>query len=231
MPQIRLNPRTPRHRINTISFESCLAILDWVIPELAAEPKPAMEGAGVVTVAGGRYLRYAFASITKLRELDPDIPVQIWHLPGEDLTGRELFDDLNVTWHDVGPAFEHEGAWVRSGWSAKAHAILHSGLRNVMFLDADCFPMLPPSEMFDSPEFRKFGLILFQDCAEHRNSGIWASMGLRANSFPDHEAGQFLIDCEKHLATLRLYCWMSGFEFFMKEANHGDKHLPGLCCC
>lgn len=226
-PTPRQNPRREIDRINSIDQDNCLAILNYVMPKLAEEPMPNYEGNGVVTVAGGRYLRMAFASLKRLRLLDPDIPIEVWHLPGEDMRGAERFEELNVTFRDVGPSFDHEGAWVRNGWSAKAHAIKHSGFRNVLFLDADSAPRKKPNEMFISPEFRSHGLLLWPDVANYNRNSIWPCMGLLYNSVPEHEAGQFLIDKQKAWEVLKLTTWMNGHEFFHDQAM-GDRCLWGL---
>lgn len=228
MPPHRQKPaRLEHHRINHITADSCLAILQYVMPKLAEEPCPAMEGHGIITCAGGRYLRMAYASISRVRELDPTIPVEIWHLPGEDMRGADRFSDLNVTFRDVGPAFGHEGAWVRDGWSAKSHAIKHTSFRNVMFLDADCAPLLVPSDMFETEEYWRTGLLLWPDCQNFNKGHIWPAMGLLPNSVTEHEAGQFLIDRQRQWNTLKLYCWMSGHQFF-HDSCFGDKNLLGL---
>jgi hypothetical protein len=225
-----MNPRLDFHRVNSISSGNCLAVLNYVLPLLAQEACPGFEGYGIVTVAGAMYLQYAWASISMVRRLDPDIPVEVWHLPGEHITAAEhaAFEPLRVTWHNVGPSFEHEGAYQRTGWAAKAHAIKASRLRHVLFLDADCYPVKTPREMFESAQYLQAGLLLWRDiCDGYIQSYVWPAMGLLTGSVNEHEAGQFLFDKEKQWETLRLYCWMSGHRFF-HDALFGDKNLPGI---
>lgn len=225
--EIDLNPRRPYHRINRVDAGNCLASINFTIPLLAEEECPSYEGSGVITIAGGGYLRWAYATIKELRKRDRDVPVEIWHLPGEDIGNRDLFDEFNVSWHDVGPAFDHESTYLRTGWAAKAHAIKHSKLRNVMFLDADSVPRKRCTKLLESKEFQEYPILLWRDVAEYNSGMIWPALGLHFKSVNEHEAGQFLIDKVLAWKALQLYCWMSGHRYF-HDACFGDKSLLGL---
>lgn len=194
---------------------------------MLAEEKPEKEykGTGVVMAAGGKYLRYAYASLSILRELDPEIPVQIWTLKGEQPDSR--FDHLNVEWVESEPYFEYECSYLRTGWASKCLAVKHSPFRHVLLLDADSAPVKAPADLFESYPYRSTGLVLFPDVAEHTHSGFWPSIGIRYKSVPEHEAGQVLIDKNRHWETLKLTMWMNCHKWFHDTA-FGDKNLWGI---
>jgi len=222
------NPRSELFRVTSLTEENCYPIMQWAMQILAQEEYPGFDGIGVVIVAGGRYLKYAFGAVTKLRQLDPDIPVQIWHLPGEDISGQTRFERFgNVTFHDIGPVWNHECSWVRTGWSAKIHCIKACPFRHVMLLDADCFPFVPPMSIFDTEEFGNTGLMLWPDMMEHTKGSAWPCVGLKYKSVPEHESGQILIDKKRQWETIKLATWMASHHLF-HDLFFGDKSLLGI---
>jgi len=213
-------------RVNEVSEGTALSLLQWVMPQLAEDqPERIYEGTGVVMAAGGNYLRYAFASLSLLRELDPEIPIQIWLLKGETPDAR--FDPLNVEWKECEPAFAWEGSFLRTGWAAKALAVKHSPFRHVLLLDADCAPVRSPQDVFSTYAYRSTGLVLFPDVCNHTKSTFWPAVGLKYLAVPEHESGQLLIDKSRHWETLKLTMWMNCHKWF-HESAFGDKNLWGV---
>lgn len=224
-PQPIQNPRRPWHRISEVTPGSALSILHWVMPQLAEELLPAFDGRGVVMAAGGKYLRYAYASLTRLRDLDPHIPIQVWLLKGEEPDKR--FDPLRVEWKECDPWFTHEGSWLRTGWAAKALAVRHSPYRHTLLLDADSAPVLTPEDLFSSEAYRSTGLVLWPDIRDHSKNEGWPAIGLKFKCVPEHEAGQLLIDKNRHWETLKLTMWLNCHKCW-HELFFGDKSLWGL---
>jgi len=224
------NPRSELFRVTSLTEENCYPIMQWAMPIIAQEEYPGFDGIGVVIVAGGKYLKYAFGAVTKLRQLDPDIPVQIWHLPGENISGQTRFDRFgNVTFHDIGPVWNHECSWVRTGWSAKMFAVKACSFRHVHVIDADCIPLHPPMRYFDSEEYGTTGMILFPDILDHNKGALWPCVGLKYKSVPEHESGQQFIDKKRAWEAIKLGCWMGSHHLFHDMAL-GDKNLFGLAC-
>lgn len=219
------NPRRPWHRLNDLTEGNALGAIQWVMPQLAEEPLPAFDGRGVVMAAGGKYLRYAYASLTKLRDLDPHIRIQVWLLRGEQPDKR--FDSLRVEWVECEPLFTHEGSQLRTGWAAKALAVLHSPFRHVLLLDADSAPVISPSELFASEAYRATGLVLWPDIRDHSANALWPCIGLKFKCCPEHEAGQLLIDKQRQWEVLKLTMWLNTHKFWF-DCAFGDKNLWGL---
>lgn len=223
---------TPIERINVVTEGTCLAILnDVVIPNLSSTP-PAFEGTGVVTCAGGPYLRLAYASISKLREVNPNIPVQIWHLNNDEIRGaQERFKHLDVEFRNCEPLFESEVYRHRTGWSAKSVAVVHSPFRNCLFLDADAYPIVDPEKLFDHPDYRD-GFIAFPDGMQCRDSNrIFNALGIKlTEDFTEWEAGQFLVNKSVHWKSVQLYAWMNKHGYLFHKLQHGEKDLLPLAC-
>lgn len=220
---------TPIERINIVTEGTCLAILnDVVIPNLSSTP-PAFEGTGVVTCAGGSYLRLAYASISKLREVNASIPVQIWHLNESEVAGHEhKFDKLNVEFRNAEPHFDREVYRHRTGWSAKSVAVVHSPFDRTLFLDADSHPLLDPLEICAHDDFLE-GLLVFPDGKECRdNNRIFNALGIHySEDFWEWEAGQFLVEKSTHWKAVQLYAWIAKHGYLFHQVLWGDKeYLP-----
>lgn len=215
----------PIERISVVTEGTCLSILnEVVIPNLSSTP-PLFEGTGVVTCAGGRYLKLAYASISKLRELNPTIPVQIWHLNALEVAGHKCkFDALDVEFCNCEPVFEEEFYRTRTGWASKAIAVSRSGFRNVLFLDADSYPLIDPEQIFNHADYSE-GFLAFPDGKKCRDSNrIFNTLGIRyAEDFWEWEAGQFLINKAVHWKSVQLYAWMSSHGYLFHNLLHGDK--------
>lgn len=236
IPKIRtpMRPRNARYTSDldrlVVTEGTCLAILnDVVIPSLSTTP-PAFEGTGVVTCAGGKYLKLAYASISKLREVNATIPVQIWHIGPDEVYGEtHKFKDLNVEFHDCVPFFDLENYRHRTGWSAKSVAVKNSPFRHVLFLDADSYPLLDPNDIFAHSDYAN-GMTVFPDGKKCRDTNaIFNALGIKySDEFWEWEAGQFLVDKVEHWRAVQLYAWLNSHGYLFHRILWGDKDLMPL---
>jgi len=132
------------------------------------------EGRGIVICAGGvKYLTCAWVLIKMLRHLGCTLPIEVWYL-GEDEGDPEwikLVEPLGVTCIDAreGGTGSASGTHPRrcsasathplGGWQSKPFAILHSRFQEVLFLDADNVPVVDPTFLFETDEYRRTGAI------------------------------------------------------------------------
>jgi len=67
------------------------------------------------------------------------------------------------------------------GWPIKPAALMHCQFQNVLFIDADCFPLRNPEFLFETPEFKEYGALFWPDNKFHRmvpDAAIWGTHGL-----------------------------------------------------
>ncbi|KAI9666757.1 MAG: hypothetical protein M1831_001532 [Alyxoria varia] len=120
-------------------------------------------GRGVVMLAGGKYSEYAATSLNILRLVGSSLPVEVWvgdeseeldgwcdELAQQRMACRRLSDYVDMK------HFEHPYQW-------KIFTILFSGFEDVLFLDADAFPLVDPEPIFDSEVYLKNGAIIWPD--------------------------------------------------------------------
>ena len=134
-------------------------------------PRGTYTGSGIVTVAGGKYTLMALLVIETLRSTGTTLPVEVFIPP--DTQSREteaaFCDELlpqynakciyidDILSRDMIDKFEFKG------YQFKSLALLASSFENVLFLDADNFPIKPLDDIFDKEPFTSTGLVLWPD--------------------------------------------------------------------
>lgn len=215
----------PIHRITKVTPDSCMAILHHVLP-LFDEPCPDCGGTGIVMVAGGPYLKYAYASVVLTRQVT-DLPIQIWYLGDHELTDddRAKFDGLEVQFVNANLLLKEHPMVNWGGWQAKSFAVAYCPFQHVILLDADCHPLVDPDPLFDTPEYKKTGCIMWPDLNVCRkNDMVFPAMALRyENNFQEMEVGQLLIDKKRLWPAVRLAVWMNSHSECFYTLLYGDK--------
>jgi hypothetical protein len=160
------------HRIGKIHPDQLLHVLNYAMP-LMVEECPPCSGTGIVMVAGGKYLRWAYASIRKAQEVT-DLPIQIWHLGEDEVTpeDREKFADLDVEFVNARDFQEEHPSFQKGGWETKSYAVAYCPFERVLMLDADCYPLVDPEFLFETPEFKSTGVIMWPDLFKCRKDDM-----------------------------------------------------------
>ena len=167
------------------------------------EPYPdKYQGKGIVICAGGvKYLTCAWVCINMLRKHGCQLPIQVWYL-GEDegdTNWIELVKELGVECHDAlagqensnyshnsGPEYHSRHA----GWASKSHAIINCPFEEVLFLDADNMPVVDPTFLFDTKEYRETGAIFWSDGRPTPpESTAWQAFGVEYQDDQEQESG------------------------------------------
>jgi hypothetical protein len=164
--------------------------------------RPRSRGRGVVIAGGGRYAASAYVTARVLRHVGCTLPVELWHFAGEiDAGMRRLLRPLGVRCVDADAVARRRpsrfvGGWWK-GWQLKPYAVAHSRFREVLFLDADCYPARDPSFLFDWPAYQEAGAAFWPDLP---SSGglfpphLWSVFGVAPADCPPFESGQWLVD-------------------------------------
>jgi hypothetical protein len=213
------------HRIGKIHPDQLLHVLNYAMP-LMVEECPPCSGTGIVMVAGGKYLRWAHASIRKAREVT-DLPIQIWHLGEAEVTpeDREKFADLDVEFVNARDFQEEHPTFQKGGWETKSYAVAYCPFERVLMLDADCYPLVDPELLFETPEFKSTGVIMWPDLFKCRKDDmIFPCMGLRYDpNFQEMEVGQLVINKKQLWRAVYLTTWMNSHSECFYKLGFGDK--------
>lgn len=188
---------------------------------------PGFTGRGIVICGGGaRMFSNAWVCIRMLRQLGCTLPIELWHLgPAEmDATMEALVRPWQVTCVD---ASSHRAVWparITGAWPLKPFAIVNSRFAQVLLLDADNVPVRNPEYLFDHPQFRAHGALLWPDTGRlPPEAPAWRLFDVTYRDEPEVESGQVLVDKQRCWAPLLLCLWYNEHHALFYRHIHGDK--------
>jgi hypothetical protein len=162
-----------------------------------------VRGRGIVIAGGGAYFTAAYVAVRILRRVGCELPIQLWHLAGEvDAARRRLLRPLGVRCINADAVVRRypfrfcEGHWWK-GWQLKPYAVAHSSFREVLFLDADCYPARDPTFLFDWAPYRTCGSVFWPDLYSSQglfSPELFAVFGVPPADCTPFESGQLLVD-------------------------------------
>ena len=184
-------------------------------------------GRGIVIVGGGlRYFPCAWVCIRMLRECGCKLPIELWHLGSEEMTVSmsDLVAQYDVACVDGQEKADQFGTGDLGGWELKPLAILRCRFQEVLLLDADNFPLMDPTFLFDTPKYKEHGAVFWSDYGRLKaDDPIWEIAGVSYRDEPAFESGQILIDKARCWKPLQLTMWMNQNSDFWYRYLFGDK--------
>jgi hypothetical protein len=194
----------------------------------SSPPLPRLEGSGIIMAAGGPFVPSAYVGVRLLRRFGVTLPIEIWHAGPDEIPewGRRAFEPWGVTLRDVMPFVPGHSLEQMRGWPIKPAALMNSGFRHVLFLDADCFPLRRPDFLFDTPEYRDTGALFWPDSKHHKmteGASIWELTGLPYQGDTEFETGIVVLDKQRCWRELTLAQWMNANSGFWYQHVMGDK--------
>ncbi|KAL4984372.1 mannosyltransferase putative-domain-containing protein [Aspergillus falconensis] len=163
---------------------------------------------GIVSTAGGQYFPVFLATLRMLRRTGSKLPVEVYMKDAseyEENICEDVLPKLNarclILSDVVGKdPIEH--------FQLKAFAVLLSSFEEVVWIDADCFPLHEPELLLDSDVFKSTGMITWPDFWQSSVSPLYYRISNQPetpmNGRQTTEAGVFLISKKSHLRTLLL---------------------------
>ena len=193
---------------------------------------------GLVTTAGPNYLPNLIISLRMLRKTGCQLPMEVFLSTLNELEPyicNTVLPSLNARCIVQSP---HLRTTVNneppSRYQSKIVAILSSTFSELLFLDADCFPITDPTKVFTTVPFTDTGLITFPDYWAITASPIYYS--ITGAHFPPlserytTESGQIFVSKPQHQRSLLLALYLNHFgkKFYYPllaqgAAGEGDK--------
>ncbi len=124
------------------------------------------EGRGIVIPGGGiKQLANVWVLLRTLRWLGCTLPVEIMYVGPSEMSAQfidaaQQLGDTTLT--DILWFPESAGLPLR-GWPLKIRALIHSKFAEVIMLDADNVPLVDPSFLFSSSEYKTTGALFWHD--------------------------------------------------------------------
>ena len=183
---------------------------------------------GIVIVSGGwRFFPSLYVAISVIRHVGCKLPIQVWYLGdrGEfDPRMKQALDRFDVGWIDANAFARDHGLPRRilGGWELKPFAAAYCPFREVIYLDADSYPVYNPETFMATDEYQRVGAAFWPDQGK-LEPGQWATFGLPHHDEPAWETGQFIIDKARHWAPLALTIWLNDHSDYVYQHVYGDK--------
>jgi hypothetical protein len=178
-----------RHWPNTRAAHALL--VERFLANMPAYPSGCFAGRGAVLCGGGNYEAGAYVACRMLRHVGWRHPIQVWHLGEQEPIGDRLrrLADIEVVDADTHPA--RRGRRTLRGWEMKIFAALNCPFEEVLFLDADAYPVYDPDECFE-PRHNPNGIVTWPDISQTDDSPQWASYGLTPDGQASINGGHYV---------------------------------------
>jgi hypothetical protein len=211
-------------------------------------PEGEFDGRGIVICAGGwRFFASLYVTVRMIRACGCELPVEVWYLGDSgEYDPRMGLILKGVTWRDANAVARERGLRPRflgggqgyPPWELKPFAVLFSGFRQVLSLDADSYPVRRTrrgspdciARLFSSKAFRDRDLFWPDRCGPLRAEG-WRRFGLPPQTGREAiESGQFLVDKRRCWKALNVAWWLNEHRDYTYKLEsvagvYGDKDL------
>lgn len=163
---------------------------------------------GLVSTAGGSYLPVFLSSLRMLRRVGSMLPVEVYMKDSSEYEKHicdEILPKLNARCLVLS---EVVGKETIAHYQLKAFAVLFSSFEEVLWMDADCFPLYKPEEIFNADPFQSTGLITWPDFWGSSVSPAYFALSKQPeppmSARQSSETGVLMVSKKKHLLTLLL---------------------------
>ncbi|KAJ6037066.1 hypothetical protein N7540_001345 [Penicillium herquei] len=163
---------------------------------------------GLVSTAGSTYMPVFVSSLRMLRKAGSTLPVEVYMKDAGEYEKRicnEVLPALDARCLVLGDVM---GEDVIAHYQLKIFAVLFSSFEEIVWMDADCFPLTKPEDLLDSEPFKSSGLVTWPDFWASSASPLYYKIS-RQEAPPmtarqSSETGVFLVSKKTHLFPLML---------------------------
>jgi hypothetical protein len=191
-------------------------LTDRFLANPPAYPEGRFTGRGAIICGGGIYEAGAYVACRMLRHVGWRHPIQVWHRgPAEPVSDRvRRLPGVEVVDAEAHPA--RPGRRILGGWEAKMFAVINCPFEDVLYLDADSYPIFDPDECF-RPEHNPHGIVTWPDVAAGDDTPQWATYGTGPDGKTALNGGHYVFTKRRAWAVLQL-------------AQHYDDHSDYYYC-
>ncbi|PLB33566.1 alpha-mannosyltransferase [Aspergillus candidus] len=167
---------------------------------------------GLVSTAGGAYLPVLVISLRMLRRTGSEMPMEVFLADDEEYEGYicdVVLPSLNarcVVLSHILDAVPMEAEIHK--YQFKLFAMMFSSFEEILFLDADAFPLLPPDDLFTHEPFKSSHMVTWPDFWATTISRYYHDIVGQPNPVQDirqsSESGELLLSKKTHQKTLLL---------------------------
>ena len=180
-------------------------------------PPSNLSGDGIIICGEDRYWPGIVVAAELLRSTNSSVPMQVWY---NGKIGSELDDMPGVTLIDVAAVRGDHPARILRGWDSKTYAILHSGFRRVLYLDADAYCVSDPKPLFSLLDDTPFAF--WKDLPHFEGTVRWEWYGIEGKPLLI-QGGHLLIDVLQFWRELSIAHWLNQHSDYFYAHQYGDQ--------
>ncbi|KAF7596449.1 hypothetical protein BBP40_001756 [Aspergillus hancockii] len=183
---------------------------------------------GLVSTAGGSYLPLIVISLRMLRKTNSTLPMEVFLADWDEYDGyicQVVLPSLNakcILLAEILDTVPGSKAHIEK-YQYKPFAMLFSSFEEILFLDADAFPLQPPESAFKSDLFQSKGLLTWPDFWGPTASPLYYEISSQERPPPNvrqsTESGEVFLSKRTHIRTLLLVAYYN---------YHGPTHYYPL---
>jgi hypothetical protein len=190
--------------------EAHLLLTERFLATMPPYPAGRFAGRGAVLCGGGAYEAGAYVACRMLRHVGWEHPIQVWHRGAAEPVSERLRCLAGVEVVDAEAHSARASRRVLGGWESKLFAVLHSPFEEVLYLDADCYPVYNPDECFE-PAHNPHGIVVWPDMPLVDNAIHWPTYDLLSDGRNGLNGGHYVFTKRRAWPVLQL-------------AGHYDNH-------
>lgn len=188
------------------------------IHDLQPYPSGNYRNRGVVIIADSGSYDAAYGTARMFRHHGCTLPIQFWHSGPAELSRWQL-RALHAAWVECVDARDHFRRGVDPS-HAKAMAVMKAPFQEVLCCDAADYPLLDPTFIFESPEYRNGGALFLADAAEGElTRERFDALGVPYQQGSCVTSGPLFVDKQRCWKQLNVVQWMN---------DHADFYYPLL---
>lgn len=218
-----------KHAWNKRYAQALALMTEKFVHDIPNYPENRFTGRGIVIAGGGKYFPSAYVTIRVIRHLHCGLPIQLWYFGKTNEIDEKMklsLIDYGVEFVDADEVRKEHKTRMLGGFEIKWFGVQNSPFEEVLFLDADSYPVINPEELFEHPDYLKTGAVFFPDLASTNTWTKWDMFHVEKSEVDQdagHETGQFLINKQKCWQCLQLANWYNNWSDITYKWEHGDK--------
>ncbi|KAJ5107174.1 hypothetical protein N7456_003849 [Penicillium angulare] len=163
---------------------------------------------GLVTTAGSTYLPVFVSSLRMLRRTGSTLPVEVYMKDSgeyEKSICTDVLPTLDARCLVMGDVVGKDPI---EHYQLKIFAVLFSSFEEIVWMDADCFPLGKPEDLLDAEPYKSTGLVTWPDFWGSSASPLYYKISRQEappmSARQSSETGVFLVSKKTHLNALLL---------------------------
>ena len=213
------NGGQPRHQpLDRREFHRILR--EQFIEKMPPYPEGQFAGRGALILGGGKYEASVYVAIQMLRSCGWKHPIEVWFRSHEEYLSPRIRRLPGVAVIDATELLQKAHRRSFSGWETKTFATIHSRFEEILYLDADAYPVRNPEFCFD---YLQSGLMVWPDGIYGDSLIDFSGYDLPHDGKIAINGGHYVLRKRQAWSVLQLANWFDNYSDYYYLCGCGDQ--------